>query len=486
MGSRIYTIILITVLIVIPNTAGYWDDNQPQIIAQDSITTWYHDCSNTSEFQQVQNWNSSFVLTNGTMVSDGNMIYFTDVPEVINEYHGPVYIHNFTESFQFAAISKFYVQFYVETRQNEMAEIKVNLVDENFENIYSARLYDRDFSAAKIRWGNYIYPLSDIPFDDEVGLISQDGEMTWVYPNTEFRIDDNYDMNSIIHSWGHLINNTHDLAHEDGMRRVKYLVIEVGEYSMYSAFFGIRSMQIEYKKDDVLEPIPVTTPIPEPIDEYSFLTPGVLYGGHLENMENDTYYSNLSADTWMITIDPDLSLDVVIVVWTVQGLYVSGTGYGNFPTIEFTLEEAQNVTIQVYENDDFSSSGDYAIKIEQVVVTPIETSTSPIQPFALSDFALPMLFGMMLVIIIIVGYKYYGSSNIGPKSRHSSISVRVPEFVIPPEQKQQYPDILTVRLPATCPNCDGAIIEEDIDWTGPLQAKCNYCGHPIRASFEGA
>ncbi|TFF93160.1 hypothetical protein EU546_06590 [Candidatus Thorarchaeota archaeon] len=32
------------------------------------------------------------------------------------------------------------------------------------------------------------------------------------------------------------------------------------------------------------------------------------------------------------------------------------------------------------------------------------------------------------------------------------------------------------QLPSHCPSCDAAISKDDVDWVGPLQGKCTYCG----------
>ena len=41
-----------------------------------------------------------------------------------------------------------------------------------------------------------------------------------------------------------------------------------------------------------------------------------------------------------------------------------------------------------------------------------------------------------------------------------------------------------VRIPTECPKCGGPLSPEEIDWVGPLEAKCNYCGSTVRAKFE--
>ncbi len=45
-------------------------------------------------------------------------------------------------------------------------------------------------------------------------------------------------------------------------------------------------------------------------------------------------------------------------------------------------------------------------------------------------------------------------------------------------------DIRTVRLPSKCPSCGAALSPEGIDWVGPMEAKCTYCGGVVHAKLE--
>ncbi|MHA1924902.1 MAG: hypothetical protein ACXABV_14925 [Candidatus Thorarchaeota archaeon] len=67
-------------------------------------------------------------------------------------------------------------------------------------------------------------------------------------------------------------------------------------------------------------------------------------------------------------------------------------------------------------------------------------------------------------------------------------TTEAPSFVIPDRHRgrtrRDGTEIRTVRLPERCPSCGGSLTHEDIDWTGPLEARCNYCGGTVRANFE--
>jgi len=55
------------------------------------------------------------------------------------------------------------------------------------------------------------------------------------------------------------------------------------------------------------------------------------------------------------------------------------------------------------------------------------------------------------------------------------------------ERTHDRPTIVTVdrriiyRVPGKCPECGGSINNEEVDWVGPLQARCPYCQTTIEA-----
>jgi hypothetical protein len=67
-------------------------------------------------------------------------------------------------------------------------------------------------------------------------------------------------------------------------------------------------------------------------------------------------------------------------------------------------------------------------------------------------------------------------------------TMEAPPFVIPDRHRGKTrsdgSEMTTVRLPEKCPSCGAGISQEGIDWTGPLEAKCSYCGGVLRAKFE--
>ena len=69
-----------------------------------------------------------------------------------------------------------------------------------------------------------------------------------------------------------------------------------------------------------------------------------------------------------------------------------------------------------------------------------------------------------------------------------SFTMEAPSYAIPQYHqgsvRSDGTQIKTVRLPEKCPSCGASLSHEGIDWTGPLEAKCTYCGSTVKAQFE--
>ncbi|MGV9169956.1 MAG: hypothetical protein ACOC38_08480 [Promethearchaeia archaeon] len=71
----------------------------------------------------------------------------------------------------------------------------------------------------------------------------------------------------------------------------------------------------------------------------------------------------------------------------------------------------------------------------------------------------------------------------------TGFSVQPPTYVIPEEHRRESnvsdsSSMQSVRLPEKCPSCGASLSHEAIDWVGPLEAKCSYCGATVHATFE--
>jgi len=105
--------------------------------------------------------------------------------------------------------------------------------------------------------------------------------------------------------------------------------------------------------------------------------------------------------------------------------------------------------------------------------------------FGLMFIIVPII--IVIVFIVVAVTVCRGGVGIA-RGVARGFTMDAPPFVIPDRHRgKTRPDgseMTTVRLPEKCPSCGAGISQEDIDWTGPLEAKCNYCGGTLRAKFE--
>ncbi len=98
---------------------------------------------------------------------------------------------------------------------------------------------------------------------------------------------------------------------------------------------------------------------------------------------------------------------------------------------------------------------------------------------------IPIIFVVIFIIIAATACRS-GAHVAGNVAR--GLTMDAPPFVIPENQRGQTrsdgTEMTTVRLPERCPSCGATISQGTIDWVGPLEAKCNYCGGTLRARFE--
>jgi len=101
-------------------------------------------------------------------------------------------------------------------------------------------------------------------------------------------------------------------------------------------------------------------------------------------------------------------------------------------------------------------------------------------------FLIIPIFFIVIFIIIAVTVCRSGARVAGNVAR--GFTMNAPPFAIPERQRGQTradgTEMTTVRLPERCPSCGASISQESIDWVGPLEAKCTYCGGTLRARFE--
>ncbi|TET07753.1 MAG: hypothetical protein E3J86_12270 [Candidatus Thorarchaeota archaeon] len=89
-----------------------------------------------------------------------------------------------------------------------------------------------------------------------------------------------------------------------------------------------------------------------------------------------------------------------------------------------------------------------------------------------------------IIMLVIVVLKLFRAS----KKIVGGFITEPPSFVIPERERGQErsdrTEVRTVRLPNKCISCGAPLSHSDIDWVGPLEAKCTYCSATVKAQFE--
>lgn len=101
--------------------------------------------------------------------------------------------------------------------------------------------------------------------------------------------------------------------------------------------------------------------------------------------------------------------------------------------------------------------------------------------FGILFFIIPIIIFVAFAFVI-VKVCQAGSGSSG------GFTLEPPSFVMTegqrPRGRGDGSDVRTVRIPNSCPSCGASLTHETIDWVGPLEASCTYCGGTVRATFE--
>lgn len=211
-----------------------------------------------------------------------------------------------------------------------------------------------------------------------------------------------------------------------------------------------------------------------------------------ENGE-DLYSADLGEGTWTVIASCDSFWDMqfrirVSLYSNISDLLAEGEGAGEQGvSVEFSLEEPKFVYIRIEETG--GNSGFYEIGVyDDAHVGNIPTDSSPVNTegslFPISTFLLIpiiLLIGGVLIVGIIVFRMFAGQPKI-----EDIFKMQAPDHALPERYRSEpkTSDIRTVRLPVTCPSCGASLTKDNIDWTGPLEAECKYCGAVLRARLE--
>jgi hypothetical protein len=204
---------------------------------------------------------------------------------------------------------------------------------------------------------------------------------------------------------------------------------------------------------------------------------------------SERYVCDLDAGHWTVVVTSSSFFDMevkITVSWDWAGsdiIAVSGNGTGNFPRIAFTLESNASVYIKVEDNSVYGdSAGFFDIGV-------YDDSHVPGFLASLDIFDWTIIFIVVLAVFTIgCGIFSCRRAKRGVRDIQESFTVEAPMHAIPDEYKGsvQYhgSQTTTVRLPLKCPSCGAEVSHESVDWVGPLEAKCDYCGGTMRATFE--
>jgi len=207
------------------------------------------------------------------------------------------------------------------------------------------------------------------------------------------------------------------------------------------------------------------------------LTPNeTLSSQHIWSNQNGYYYANLDAGSWTVIVKSDgfwgMSLAVAVRDADTAEVMAATEGSGGASvSLEFTLEENTIVNILVEETG--SGSGFYSIGVYNGLNAVAAT------------------YGVWLIIVpvlvfVSIGVIVYRAKSGGKTADDQELQVEAPEFAVPERYRHrgETKDIRTMRLPAKCPSCGASLSQKDIDWVGPLEAECNYCGAIVKARLE--
>jgi hypothetical protein len=205
----------------------------------------------------------------------------------------------------------------------------------------------------------------------------------------------------------------------------------------------------------------------------------------------NSYVADLDAGHWTVVVNSDSfwDLEVKITVATDSGyttvIAESGTGYGNYPSVDFNLASNSTVYIRVSENSVYSdTSGFYRIGVYDDAHIP--GFFQSLSFFEIMILFMVLAFVLPLIICIVLIRRSRRTSL--PQRKAESILIEAPMHAIPDDHQGSVQThgtrTTTVRLPVECPSCGAQISHESVDWTGPLEARCSYCGATIRASLE--
>ncbi|RLI50202.1 MAG: hypothetical protein DRO73_03870 [Candidatus Thorarchaeota archaeon] len=233
------------------------------------------------------------------------------------------------------------------------------------------------------------------------------------------------------------------------------------------------------------------------------LTPNTpLTNQYLESRQSPDYSPNyysiyLSVGWWSVIITsnsqneapPEVLITVARDANFTDQLAVSGTGYGDHSFVLFNVVDAGTIHIRVEENsENGDSSGYYTIIVTDVSGASLTSQVSHEGGSTLTLLIVPPIIVTSLVFVGIVVALAVRSRQSRSSAQPGSVAVQPPTQSGPRTEYRSYqPDSdapRVVMLPTICPSCGAPIVSEEVEWVGPLDARCSHCGAIVRARPE--
>ncbi len=100
------------------------------------------------------------------------------------------------------------------------------------------------------------------------------------------------------------------------------------------------------------------------------------------------------------------------------------------------------------------------------------------------DVLLNLIFGafglfFVLFIVIFVGIFVFAFYMICKSMRAASKEMDMVQSTVVDASSREDRHLIRESLPAACPQCDAPLKYNEVQWTGPRQAECPYCGTAV-------
>jgi hypothetical protein len=191
---------------------------------------------------------------------------------------------------------------------------------------------------------------------------------------------------------------------------------------------------------------------------------------HLPCGQMRHYMTDLESGHWTVAGAISSSLGVRITVAldnsSIDVIAYSWGDVGNFPAVDFTLNESATVYIRVFSGD---TDGFYSIGVYDDDHVPKFRSALP--ELDSSPLIILSIAGPLVICIVCLVTLLRGNIALGTISTDSDYDITV----LPRKTRR----LLREQLPTNCPNCDGGLTYGTVRWVGPRTAECPYCGNPV-------